>query len=439
MILVESQVVPGMMIPKPTTTLRPKKQVVQKPTGEGPGLELSRILSSVGINPKNCSCTAKMTQMNKWGVGGCNEHFNEIIGWMRDGHSQWGWVEKLKAAGLAVANGLAFQINPFDPFPGLISEAIRRAADKEAEKKNTTAPRAGASPFDADLIESQLTLDLRQDLGRGLSGRKFNASTIPWKDGYATAFRLVQSGNDNVYVSIRDSSMNEQSCHRIDVSHRLCSHRREDPRFFFHQGRWWLSIIGVQADQKWVAHQLYTELDDDLHAIPGHIWCGDYAQRALWEKNWGFFDYDGELYAVYSIHPHVVLKIDRSNATEISRHSWQPQWSGGLLRGGASPVLHNGEYYSFFHGRIQIGRVNYYTTGCYTFEARPPFTPKRITAKPILAPGPTGWSKTNLSVLFTCGAFLQNDQWVLTHGVHDQWTQLDWIAAADVERRLIAI
>ena len=351
-------------------------------------------------------------------------------------------LSKLKAAKQVIGQPW-FRL--LDPFGSIVDEAIRRAEEKEKKNSSTNGKSRAASqrllplacPIDAALIEPQLSIDL--ELGRGIKGRKFNASTIPWKGGYATAFRLVANGDDNVYVSIRDAALNELSYHRLEFNHRMASHRREDPRFFWHAGGWWISIIGVQAEVKWVANQLHAALDDNLRVVPGSVRCADYAARAFWEKNWGFFDHDGALYAIYSIAPHTVLKIDGSNATEIDRHDWQPSWTGGLLRGGAAPVRVGGdEYYSFFHGRVAIRGVNYYATGCYTFSATPPFRPLRLTPKPFLVPPPDGWSKKNLSVLFTCGAFLQDGRWVLTHGVHDQHTRLDWLAADEVERRLVS-
>lgn len=437
----QSTVIPGVRLVNRPTVKKATPSKSDALQGDGPGTELSVMLAAIGITPPpGCACKERMKQMNGWGVLGCNEHFNEIIGWMRDGQNQWGWWEKIKAASMAVTSGLAFTLNMFDPFPGLVTEAIRRADEKEIEKKKQQQQKVvlQLNPVDADVIEPQLSVDWRAELGRGLSGRKFNASTIPWNGGYATAFRLVANGDDNVYVSIRDAELNELSYHRLEFNHRMASHRREDPRFFWHAGSWWISIIGVQAEVKWVANQLHAQLDPELRVVPGSVRCADYAARAFWEKNWGFFDHDGDLYAIYNIAPHTVLKIDGSNATEIDRHDWTPNWTGGLLRGGASPVLVGDEYYSFFHGRVAIRGVNYYATGCYTFAASPPFRPLRLTPKPFLVPPPDGWAKKNLSVLFTCGAFLQDGRWVLTHGVHDQFTKIDWIDAGEVERRLVA-
>lgn len=96
--------------------------------GKGPGTELKKMLESIGITPSNaCDCRHRANQMDVWGVDGCRKHFDTIVAWMREGQERWGWKERLSAAAKAVKSGLAFKLNPLDPFPSLIEEAIRRA------------------------------------------------------------------------------------------------------------------------------------------------------------------------------------------------------------------------------------------------------------------------------------------------------------------------
>jgi hypothetical protein len=110
---------------------RPAEPIHLWAPGYGPGTELKHILESLGIEPgPTCDCRARADQMDAWGVAGCLTNRDQIIQWMRDGQSRWGWRDKLAAAAKAVQIGLAFKLNPLDPFPSLIDEAIRRA-DKE--------------------------------------------------------------------------------------------------------------------------------------------------------------------------------------------------------------------------------------------------------------------------------------------------------------------
>jgi hypothetical protein len=120
---------------------------------QGPGAELKQILESIGIRPiqpgkaadgsgqGQCRCDAFAEQMNRWGVAGCRAHFLRIVAKLQTTAAEYGWGDKLKAAAMAVTNGLAFRINWLDPFPGLVEEAIRRA-----EEKTSAASQASPQP-----------------------------------------------------------------------------------------------------------------------------------------------------------------------------------------------------------------------------------------------------------------------------------------------------
>jgi hypothetical protein len=115
---------------------RPAETIHLWPPGFGPGTELKKILAALGIQPgPQCTCNARAAQMDAWGVEGCRARRDEIAQWMRDGQGQWGWKDRLAAATKAVQTGLAFRLNPLDPFPGLIDEAIRRAESAEEDAR----------------------------------------------------------------------------------------------------------------------------------------------------------------------------------------------------------------------------------------------------------------------------------------------------------------
>ena len=121
---------PRMACGTATSTAKP-------PPVEGPGRELALLLASLGVTDLDgCGCKAHVKQMNAWGIDGCREHFDEIVGWLRDGEARFKWADKLKASALAAATGLAFKINWIDPFPGIVEEAIRRA-DKNQQEQAT--------------------------------------------------------------------------------------------------------------------------------------------------------------------------------------------------------------------------------------------------------------------------------------------------------------
>jgi hypothetical protein len=105
-----------------------QKTVAEQPIGFGPGTELAALLESIGIKElPGCGCKKKMRQMDRWGVDGCKQHFDEIVTWMRDGYEKAGLIAKVRSAAFAAAIGLAFKLEPGNPLPGLVKEAIRRA------------------------------------------------------------------------------------------------------------------------------------------------------------------------------------------------------------------------------------------------------------------------------------------------------------------------
>jgi hypothetical protein len=113
---------------------RPKAKIHLWPPGYGPGTELKSLLSEMGIEPpKDCDCNKKAAQMDIWGVVGCKQNFDTIVKWMQEGQTAWGWKDKIKAGSKAIKSGVAFKLNPLNPFPSLIKESIKRAEKKEKQ------------------------------------------------------------------------------------------------------------------------------------------------------------------------------------------------------------------------------------------------------------------------------------------------------------------
>lgn len=102
---------------------RRRRQVVQ-----GPGTELKKLLAELGLTGvQGCGCNAKAAQMNRWGVAGCRERFEEIRQWLAEARGKATWLETLSAAAAAVTTGLAAQIDPRDIEGSLLRLAIERA------------------------------------------------------------------------------------------------------------------------------------------------------------------------------------------------------------------------------------------------------------------------------------------------------------------------
>lgn len=116
---------------------RPKYPQYAWSPGFGAGTELKKILASIGIHEKpNCPCAAFAATMDRWGIDGCIARRAHIEDKLRSNAKQWGWGsvsellqptnarEIIGAAWKSVKTGLVFKINPLDPFPGLVEQAI---------------------------------------------------------------------------------------------------------------------------------------------------------------------------------------------------------------------------------------------------------------------------------------------------------------------------
>lgn len=202
----------------------------------------------------------------------------------------------------------------------------------------------------------------------------------------------------------------------------------EDPRVI---GDGWLAYWGF--DSSITCHPMLAQVDEQWNVV--RHFSPVYPDRRHGEKNWAWFWHDGALHCVYSVSPeHRVLRLDGETLREVASHRWEPGWRFGEMRGGASPVLHNGEWYHFFHG---TGNRNLlYTGGLYTFSVDT-FQPRRWIPNPLLIPNkaeqPEGVKKL---IVFPCGAVLENGQWVVSYGSFDKWSEVATFGVEEVESAL---
>lgn len=300
------------------------------------------------------------------------------------------------------------------------------------------------TPPDVPTPAGAATLPIRFDetnLCPGLPDKRFNSSIIDHRGGYAFAFRTGWRGSD-VYVVQLDAAFRPagEPVKLEAGGRRDCGWGREDPRLFRFGGALHVSFVGVVG--RWgPTNVLFARLDDEFRtedvfhpAIPGR-------KPGSWEKNHAYFQHGDECYAVYSIVPHRILRV-RGNWCEFAYDTPTPApWSGGHLRGGASPVKVGNEWYCFFHGKDDRNPKHItYSVGCYTFEDRPPFRVRRITPEPLMvADWATKPADQYCACLFPCGAVRRESDWVVSMGVHDRWSELHAFDAADVESRLVRV
>lgn len=196
-------------------------------------------------------------------------------------------------------------------------------------------------------------------------------------------------------------------------------------------------------------HQFLQELDPTTWfpvGWPRELTCGGGRQPI--EKNWTFFrDVHRDIYCVYSISPHRVLRTTLEGGAdlrceEVAREAFTldgyPPCHGGL-RGGAPPVFHEGRFWSFVHS-IHDGADGFrYESAAYCFAGDPPFAPVAEPVATLDLAGPCRSSRrlpqlnpAVASVEYPCGAAVDGDHWLVSLGVNDERCMIARIAHADV-------
>lgn len=251
--------------------------------------------------------------------------------------------------------------------------------------------------------------------------------------------------------------------------------RHYDPRFLVYGDR---LFIHYNNNFQTRPNQLFlVELDrDTLEACtptrPLHLT----GPRQEIEKNWLFFDHDGDLFAVYQIAPHTILHVDLAGRGAIvCEPLYATAWDVtnytnryGPLGGGTPPVRQGDAYVGFFHSKQPLSRLHWllrywpmtastrlprylaaierrvrrpfemkrYYAGAYAFSAEPPFRPRWLMPTPILRPQdePPYQRRRRINpsadgIVYPCGAIPWGDnQWLLSYGVHDERCCLRLIA-----------
>ncbi len=135
-----------------------------------------------------------------------------------------------------------------------------------------------------------------------------------------------------------------------------------DPRLIVYDGRLW----AVYCHFRLPSLLYLAEVDGDSLAARGAARPLLLDDRQWQEKNWMIFDHAGDLWAVYTIAPHVILQLDlRDPAVIRCRRRYVTEWDvsayarrWGEPRGGSSPVRVGDAYYVFFHSRHFVNRFH---------------------------------------------------------------------------------
>ena len=209
-------------------------------------------------------------------------------------------------------------------------------------------------------------------------------------------------------------------------------------------------------------NQIYlTELDPDTLAPRSSarpLMLEESRQKV--EKNWMLFEHAGDLWAVYSIDPHVVLKLELGASGPVCcRRAYLQDWAAdssvahyrarfGIPRGSAPPVRVGDEYVSIFHSSYAVRPLRRlwlkllrrprhktlrYVGGLYGFAAEPPFSPRWMRPSPLLFP-PRLPRRRRVQLdqrversAYPGGAVLHNRQWIVSYGSQEEYCCLAFI------------
>ena len=100
------------------------------------GDELEAMFHELGVAMKeSCSCQQLKQEMNALGPDGCEFKMDSLANEIRHNARTFGYWETTIAA-IKFVSTYGLTINPLDPFPGLIAEAIRRTKIKAIPQEN---------------------------------------------------------------------------------------------------------------------------------------------------------------------------------------------------------------------------------------------------------------------------------------------------------------
>jgi predicted GH43/DUF377 family glycosyl hydrolase len=295
-----------------------------------------------------------------------------------------------------------------------------------------TVPGSPALLNIAPLRVVRVALEAGADLGH------WNCSMIDHGGRLIMATRKKWKGAD-LWLHELDGNYRPTHSRKLDVRHHRCRSGREDPRLFTFRNRLHLAFSGLQAH----AGELYVHLA--LAKLAGNygveeVWIPEYDHRSSWEKNWQCFEHDGRLYAVYAIHPHTVLELRGTAAVKVASEDAAMPWAWGEKRGGCPPVRVGNEFYHFFHGRRRDSYETVYSLGLYTFDARPPFRPRRYCPGALLLPDAADKRPgARVNVVYPAGAVLRGDRWAVAYGYQDRECRVVEFSGEAIERALAPV
>ena len=290
------------------------------------------------------------------------------------------------------------------------------------------------------------------------NGYAFNPTFFESAAGYVCIYRHVDSqGTRTLRRCLLDSNFETRTFSVWSDEIKDLGSKVEwyaDPRAFQVGSNYYVSFNTGHSERP---NQIYiVEIDENGAPLTPPIQLIKPDGRKEFEKNWGMFSFGGEIYAIYTISPFVILRIEFSDGVAIAHPVANHEWNSleiesrfGELHGGASPVIigDRGYYIAQCNSPSAVGRI--YNGTILVFEAKPPFRPLGIAPAPAftLSIGEmraTPEVRLNPPVtqcLYPCGAVHKADDKSLTicYGINDFRSGSRNYQIADLDACLIDI
>ena len=216
----------------------------------------------------------------------------------------------------------------------------------------------------------------------------------------------------------------------------------EDPRLFRFKNNMWC-ITGFRGrltidPSSNLQHNMIMFTVRD----PGNITVLKYANRTFpLDKNWQPFEHDESLYLVYSMSPHIILKVDTDTGVCTEQYSTPfPDNSPvkGTMGGGAPPQLvtwKKKQYYlGVAHTRYDFMLTHTRKTIWYLFQSSPPFAITHI--------GPAfGILQPDVDIEYVTGLVVDQDRDIayISFGINDCFGGFKQLSLSNILATLVKV
>ncbi|MCB1148822.1 MAG: hypothetical protein KDK48_01540 [Chlamydiia bacterium] len=272
----------------------------------------------------------------------------------------------------------------------------------------------------------------------------YNPGIVPYKDHYLMAFRFDYPTNFSLerlkkkkspYIGLVELDNRFQAIGKPQLLNTRPNHpdllqQAEDPRLVAVGDKIYIFFNDSPSGSRYGQRIMYfAEVTQDQ----GHLTLGPILPinpphiSSTCEKNWMPFAYKNGLYVVYSMDPHVVLKLNPRDGSVKELHSTEMHhdWRHGELRGGTQALLSDDLYLTFFHSSLwtkptfwKNQTMRFYFLGAYAFEPKPPFRVKSYTPGPISHPD-FYTPQNRRRVIFPSGIVENNGKLYVAYGEND--------------------